>query len=71
MATKKSLAGIFWRARWDSNSKPLEQLFTNNRVWAQSMVAKDPEFFQRLVSQQAPAASWPGRRFPARGRGPR
>ena len=42
------------------NSKPLEQLFTNNRVWAQSMVAKDPEFFQRLVSQQAPEYLWIG-----------
>jgi len=42
------------------NSKPLEQLFTNNRNWAESMVAQDADFFKRLVSQQAPEYLWIG-----------
>ncbi|OYY52217.1 MAG: carbonic anhydrase, partial [Polynucleobacter sp. 35-46-207] len=40
------------------NSKALEQLFSNNRSWAEAMVAQDPGFFQRLVSQQAPEYLW-------------
>ncbi|OZA02182.1 MAG: carbonic anhydrase, partial [Polynucleobacter sp. 24-46-87] len=42
------------------NSKALEQLFSNNRSWAEAMVAQDPGFFQRLVSQQAPEYLWIG-----------
>jgi carbonic anhydrase len=42
------------------NSQALEQLFTNNRAWAESMVAEDAEFFKRLVSQQAPEYLWIG-----------
>ena len=42
------------------NSQALEQLFTNNRAWAESMVAKDADFFKRLVSQQAPEYLWIG-----------
>ncbi len=42
------------------NSQALEQLFANNRTWAESMVAKDANFFKRLVSQQAPEYLWIG-----------
>ncbi len=42
------------------NSQALEQLFSNNRAWAQTMVAKDADFFKRLVSQQAPEYLWIG-----------
>lgn len=42
------------------NSQALEQLFANNREWAESMVAEDPNFFKRLVSQQAPEYLWIG-----------
>lgn len=41
-------------------SQALEQLFLNNRTWAESMVAKDANFFKRLVSQQAPEYLWIG-----------
>jgi carbonic anhydrase len=36
------------------NSNALDQLFANNREWAEAMIAKDANFFKRLVSQQAP-----------------
>ena len=42
------------------NSQALEQLFVNNRAWAESMVAQDADFFKRLVSQQAPEYLWIG-----------
>jgi carbonic anhydrase len=42
------------------NSQALEQLFQNNRTWAEGMVAKDANFFKRLVSQQAPEYLWIG-----------
>ena len=42
------------------NSQALEQLFANNRTWAEGMVAKDANFFKRLVSQQAPEYLWIG-----------
>ena len=42
------------------NSQALEQLFANNRSWAESMAAKDANFFKRLVSQQAPEYLWIG-----------
>lgn len=42
------------------NSEALEQLFANNRAWADSMVAEDANFFKRLVSQQAPEYLWIG-----------
>jgi carbonic anhydrase len=42
------------------NSQALEQLFINNRNWAEGMVAEDADFFKRLVSQQAPEYLWIG-----------
>lgn len=38
----------------------LEQLFNNNREWAASIVAKNPDFFQKLSQQQAPEYLWIG-----------
>ncbi|HEX2210777.1 MAG TPA: carbonate dehydratase [Longimicrobium sp.] len=37
-----------------------KQLFENNRAWAARMTQKDPEFFSRLVEQQAPEYLWIG-----------
>lgn len=42
------------------NSKALDHLFANNREWADEMIAKDADFFKRLVSQQAPEYLWIG-----------
>lgn len=38
----------------------LSQLFENNRQWAQRLQARDPEFFTKLSSQQAPEYLWIG-----------
>lgn len=35
-------------------------LLVNNRAWATSMVEHDPEFFEKLAHQQAPAYLWIG-----------
>ncbi len=38
----------------------LSHLFAKNRAWAEGMVRDDPEFFERLVGQQAPRYLWIG-----------
>jgi carbonic anhydrase len=38
----------------------VSHLFANNRAWAAEMVREDPDFFQRLSSQQAPHYLWIG-----------
>jgi carbonic anhydrase len=38
----------------------LQTLIDNNRRWAQAKLALDPDFFQRLVRQQAPEYLWIG-----------
>src|SRR6476469_10459264 len=38
----------------------LEQLFSNNRAWAENMTREDPEFFSRLMHQQSPQYLWVG-----------
>jgi len=38
----------------------LNHLKAKNRAWAQRMVDADPDFFKRLVRQQAPAYLWIG-----------
>jgi len=38
----------------------LKHLFENNRAWADRMIARDPEFFQRLSRQQTPQYLWIG-----------
>lgn len=42
------------------STRTLEQLFRNNGEWADSMVAQDAGFFQKLASQQAPEYLWIG-----------
>lgn len=39
---------------------PLHELIENNRRWAERSVARDPDFFRRLVRQQAPEYLWLG-----------
>jgi carbonic anhydrase len=38
----------------------LENLLENNRRWAATRLAEDPEFFSRLVNQQSPEYLWIG-----------
>ena len=38
----------------------LDNLFENNRAWAASLTARDPEFFARLAHQQQPKYLWIG-----------
>jgi carbonic anhydrase len=38
----------------------IPELFANNRAWAAAMVRDDPEFFSRLIAQQAPKYMWIG-----------
>ena len=38
----------------------IEQLKANNRAWAASKVATDPDFFKRLLGQQTPEYLWIG-----------
>ncbi|GAB3286960.1 carbonate dehydratase [Parahaliea aestuarii] len=40
--------------------KTIEQLFDNNRSWAQSIKTSDPDFFEKLASQQSPEYLWIG-----------
>jgi carbonic anhydrase len=40
--------------------RTLPILFDNNRDWARQMTARDPNFFQSLVAQQAPKYLWIG-----------
>jgi carbonic anhydrase len=39
---------------------PLQHLFDNNRLWVDSMLAEDPDFFKALATQQAPEYLWIG-----------
>lgn len=40
--------------------KALSDLFENNKKWASEIFASNPEFFSRLVAQQAPEYLWVG-----------
>jgi carbonic anhydrase len=40
--------------------KSLQRLFDNNRTWASAARARDPQFFAKLVGQQAPQFLWIG-----------
>jgi carbonic anhydrase len=40
--------------------RTLPNLFESNRLWAERMVAREPDFFNSLVSQQAPQYLWIG-----------
>ncbi|MRX08483.1 carbonate dehydratase [Pseudoduganella sp. FT25W] len=43
-----------------NSTSPLRGLLENNRRWAESEVARDPEFFSRLANQAAPEYLWIG-----------
>jgi len=38
----------------------LDALFQNNRLWAESVKASDPSFFEKLANQQSPQFLWIG-----------
>ncbi len=38
----------------------LHNLIENNRLWAEAILAEDPEFFRKLSSQQSPEYLWIG-----------
>ena len=40
--------------------KALRHLVANNKEWAASMTARDPDFFSKLLSQQSPEFLWIG-----------
>lgn len=40
--------------------RTLDQLFENNRLWAQNIKAQDPTFFETLSQQQSPQYLWVG-----------
>jgi carbonic anhydrase len=40
--------------------RDLKTLLENNRAWAESIKAQDPEFFQTLAQQQSPTYLWIG-----------
>ena len=44
----------------EKSKSDLEHLFRNNRDWAASMVADDPDFFKKLAGQQSPEHLWIG-----------
>jgi carbonic anhydrase len=41
-------------------ASPLQDLFHKNRQWAADTTARDPQFFTRLLAQQAPQYLWIG-----------
>jgi carbonic anhydrase len=43
-----------------SDDRALRSLFENNRRWAKTITARDPEFFQTLSRQQLPRYLWIG-----------
>ena len=44
----------------DTKPSDMRELLNNNRRWADSMVERDPEFFQRLANQASPEYLWIG-----------
>ncbi|MES2260452.1 MAG: carbonate dehydratase [Pseudomonadota bacterium] len=44
----------------NNSNSPLAKLLVNNRTWADSMVARDPDFFNRLAQQASPEYLWIG-----------
>ena len=40
--------------------RDLEELFKNNREWAEKIRRQDPEFFEKLARQQSPEYLWIG-----------
>lgn len=50
---------VLLRLLW-VDMRVLDQLFLNNRAWADEMTRQDPEFFRRLAGQQTPQYLWIG-----------
>ncbi|MES2073357.1 MAG: carbonate dehydratase [Pseudomonadota bacterium] len=44
----------------EQTNLPPEQLFENNKKWAEAIRAKDPDFFKKLAAQQNPEYLWIG-----------
>ena len=44
----------------DNTNSPLRDLLENNRLWAESEVERDPDFFNRLAQQASPEYLWIG-----------
>ena len=44
----------------NTNAADIQQLFANNRAWADAQRKRDPEFFARLCALQAPDYLWIG-----------
>lgn len=40
--------------------KPFEKLLQENKIWAAAQIAKDPDFFKRLLHLQQPEVLWIG-----------
>ena len=40
--------------------RSIDDLFDNNRAWAQSVKTSDPDFFEKLANQQSPEYLWIG-----------
>jgi carbonic anhydrase len=43
-----------------NTNSPLAHLLSNNKAWAESEVARDPDFFNRLAQQASPEYLWIG-----------
>lgn len=48
------------RTSMENPQASYRRLFEQNRVWARSVIEKDPEFFARLARQQTPEYLWIG-----------
>ncbi|GLC39264.1 hypothetical protein PLESTB_001649800 [Pleodorina starrii] len=42
------------------DSDPLDKLLRKNKAWSAARIAEDPEYFNRLITQQAPEYLWIG-----------
>ena len=40
--------------------KPFEKLLQENKIWAKAQIAKDPDYFKRLLHLQSPEILWIG-----------
>jgi carbonic anhydrase len=54
------LAAITFTTSENCQMLTIEQLFNNNRTWAEANRAQDPDFFSRLANQQSPQYLWIG-----------
>src|SRR5262245_66624583 len=43
-----------------AHMRTLDELFRNNREWAEKIRRQDPEFFEKLARQQSPEYLWIG-----------